>query len=264
MEQENTEKSRDREGAVKPFTEHLEDLRGVLIKSIIAVGISFAVCLYFTNDIIHIFEWPLTTLSKNSPQAQEVSKNLLRALHPADALMISLKVVMITAVILASPMIFYQIWCFILPGLKSNERRMVFPIFASGIIFFILGVLFCYFLVLRICLTFLWNFSLKMNIQPDWTIDNYISFVSMLLIAFGVVFEMPVLSAFLAKFNLITTKMLSGKRRYAYFIMAVVSALLTPPEVSSQILMIAAMIGLYELSILIVRMVEKSNNAPSS
>ncbi len=242
---------------VKPFTEHLEDLRYVLIKSLVAVAITCVVCLYFTDDIVHIYEWPLTSLAGSLPEAKDLSHSMLRSLHPADAFMMSIKVVVVTGLIFASPFIFYFIWGFIRPGLNPHEKRVAIPVFAGGILFFLLGVIFCYFVVLRICLRFFYTYTVKMNIQPDWSVDNYISFVAMLLLAFGLVFEMPVLAACLAKFKLITSRFLTAKRLHAYLVIAILSAILTPPDVFSQTLLIIPMIGLYEFSILVIKSIEK-------
>lgn len=243
---------------VKPFTEHLEDLRFVLIKSLAALGICSAVCLYFAGEIMRVFEWPLNRLIvENGAKADDVKRLLLRSLHPADAFMISIKVVVVTGLIVASPLIIYFLWQFVSPGLTSRERRTAVPIFAGGLVFFLAGVAFCYFVVLRICLSFFYSYTVRMAIQPDWTIDNYISFVSLMLIAFGVVFEMPVVAALLAKFRLITSQYLCAKRLMAWFIIAIIAALVTPPDVLSQILLIVPMIGLYEISILIIRVIEK-------
>jgi sec-independent protein translocase protein TatC len=241
---------------VKPFTEHLEDLRSVLIRSFVVLAATFAACLYFTDDIVKFFEWPLTSVAAKLTAGPEFRKLLLRSLHPADAFMVSIKVVLVTALILSSPYTLYQIWQFVRPGLKPKERGLAIPVFAAGVLLFFLGVAFSYFLILRLCLGFFWTYTLKMNIQPDWSIDNYISFVSFMMIAFGVVFEMPILAALLAKLNLINSRLFVGKRRYCYFGIAVVSALLTPPDFLSQPMMIVVMIGLYELSIFIIKWVE--------
>jgi sec-independent protein translocase protein TatC len=243
-------------GAVKPFTEHLEDLRGVLIRSLVALGVACAACLYFTDDIIKIFEWPLTSVAERIGSGAELRKTLLRSYHPTDALMVSFKVVIVTGLILASPYIFYQIWRFVRPGLKIHERHLAIPAFAAGVILFLTGVAFCYFLLLRFCLGFCWDYTLKMNVQPDWSIDNYISFVSFMMLAFGVVFEMPILAALLTKLQLINSRLFTGKRRYFYFGIAIVSALLTPSDFISMPMMIVVMIGLYEFSIFIIKWVE--------
>ncbi len=248
--------------AVKPFTEHLEDLRSVLIRSMVALSVACAACLYFTGDILKIFEWPLNSVAAKVASGAELRKILLRSYHPTDALMVSLKVVMVTGLIFSSPYILYQIWKFVRPGLKPHERRLAIPAFAAGVILFFVGVAFCYFLLLRFCLGFCWEYTLKMNVQPDWSIDNYISFVSFMMLAFGVVFEMPILAAILTKLQLINSRVFAGKRRYFYFGIAIVSALLTPSDFISMPMMVVVMIGLYEFSIFIIKWVEKPSIIP--
>jgi len=244
---------------VKPFTEHLEDLRTVLIKSIVAVAIVCGVCLFFTDDIVRLYERPLASLGDQSDGAKEFTHAMLRSLHPADAFMTSIKVVVVTGLILSSPIVFYFLWSFVQPGLKPREQKLVIPVFAGGLLFFLLGVAFCYLVVLRLCLGFFYSYSMKMNIRPEWSIDNYISFVSMMMLAFGVVFEMPVLSAMLAKIGLVSSRFLSSKRLHAYLIIAIVAGVITPPDVFSQVLLIVPMIGLYEVSIFVIKLIEKGS-----
>jgi sec-independent protein translocase protein TatC len=249
-----------RSEAVKPFTEHLEDLRFVLIKSLIVLVLACGACLYFTRDIMKIFEWPLNRLAlTDTVKVRDMSQSLLRSLHPADAFMVSLKVVLVAGLIVASPFIIYFLWQFVSPGLTARERRMVLPIFGAGVVFFLLGVAFCYLVVLYACLRFFYTYTIQMGIQPDWTIDNYVSFVATMLIAFGVVFEMPVVAALLAKFRLVGSGFLSGKRLVAWFIISIVAAIVTPPDVLSMILLLVPMMGLYEISILITKVIEKGD-----
>jgi len=248
-----------REGElVKPFTEHLEDLRKVLIKSLLAVGVVCAVCFFFTERIVAVYEWPLTSMLGSSPQGVDAGRKILRSLSPADAFMVSLKAVVVTGLILASPVVFYLVWSFVRPGLTDRERRVAIPIFAGGTVCFLTGVAFCYFVVLRLALGFFWRYTMSMGVDPDWTIGNYMSFTAMFLLSFGIIFEMPVLSAFLAWLGLVSGDLLTKNRRYAYVILVFLAAVLTPgPDFVSTLLMLGPMVILYELSIRVIRMVEK-------
>jgi sec-independent protein translocase protein TatC len=187
----------------------------------------------------------------------EISSLILRSLHPADFLMASLKLVVITGVILASPILMYFVWEFIAPAMTNSEKRMSVPIFCAGLICFLLGVAFCYFVMLRFSLGFLWNYTVQRGVVPDWTFDNYVSFVSAMMLAFGVTFEFPVVAAFLTKMNLMTSETLKSKRRYAYLAMVILAAILTPPDVFSQMLLCIPMVLLYEVSIGIAKIIEK-------
>ncbi len=243
------------QNASKPFLEHLEELRWVLIKSAIAVAVFTTICFVFSDRVVDFFKGPLLAMGELSASADSLSKGVLRSLHPADFLVTSLKLSIVVGLVFSSPFVLYFFWSFISPGLTVGERRSTMPIFVSGLFFFLLGVWFCYRVVLRMCLYFLWKYSTDRGIVPEWTFDNYISFVTMMMSAFGLTFEMPVVFGFLAKFKLITYRTLGAKRRYAYFILAAVAAFITPPDLASMIFLSIPMIGLYELSILIVRMI---------
>jgi sec-independent protein translocase protein TatC len=239
----------------KPFLDHLEDLRWVLIKSLIVIAVFVTLSFLFTDQIVEFFKGPLLSMGSFSASTDSLSKGVLKSLHPADFLVTSLRLSAIIGLVLASPFVIYFFWSFVSPGLTTRERRATIPIFIGGLFFFLLGAGFCYRVVLRISLYFLWKYTIDRGISPEWTFDNYISFVLMMLLAFGLTFEMPVVLAFLAKFNLITYETLTSKRRYAYFILVVLAAIISPPDVASMIILAIPMIGLYELSILIVRLV---------
>jgi sec-independent protein translocase protein TatC len=240
-------------GEVKPFLEHLEDLRGVLFKSSLAVLICVVLCFFFTDDIIRIFKWPLVSIADR----QDIGSHILRSLHPTDFLMASLKLVALTGAILAGPAVLYFIWEFVSPAMTPRERRISIPIFLAGLICFLSGLAFAYFVVLRMSLVFLWQYTADRGVLPEWTFDNYVSFVSAMMVAFGVVFEFPVIAALLAKFDLLAASTLKSKRRYAYLIMVILAAVLTPPDVVSQILLCLPMVAMYELSIGIVMLIGK-------
>lgn len=235
----------------KTFLEHLEDLRGVLIKSLLAVAVSAAVCFFFIAKIIDFFKRPLFAAIKTSG---DMGPAILRSLNPSEVFVISIKAVVVVAIIIASPVIFYQLWRFILPGLTRRESSLAIPVFTWSVFFFFLGVAFSYFVVLKVSLWFFWEYTVRMGIRPEWTFKDYMSFVSVLLLAFGIIFEMPVLSAVLAKLKLINSKTLSEKRLYAILIIFIVAAVITPPDVFSQVLLAVPMIGLYEISILTAKL----------
>ena len=206
------------------------------------------------DRIIYILERPLFTAVSG-----ETNLEILRALSPHEAFLVSIKATLIAGTIIASPLVLFQFWKFILPGLTTKEHSLTLTVLIPGIFFFLLGIAFSYFVVLRVCLHFLWNYTIRMGIKPEWTIGNYMSFVSAILLAFGVVFEMPVVSALLARLNLLSSKTLSGKRLYAFLIIFIAAAVLTPPDVFSQILLAVPMIGLYEISIIVVRFFSAKN-----
>ena len=245
---------------VLPFLDHLEELRWVLIKSFIVLLVSTVICFGFAGTIMDVFTHPLTKMAEQlSGPAGKVSANLLRSLKPSEAFMASMKAAVVAGIVISSPIIFYYVWGFVAPGLIRKERRAVVPIFVTGVGFFFLGVVLCYTVVLQVCLAFLWNYSIRMSALPAWSLESYMSFVLTLLIAFGLAFELPVVVALLARCGLVHSRSLAKKRIYAIFIIFIVSAILTPPDIMSQILLGLPMIGLYEISILAARLIEKKS-----
>ncbi|NLX03839.1 MAG: twin-arginine translocase subunit TatC [Phycisphaerae bacterium] len=238
---------------VKSFGEHLEDLRWVLIKCIIAVVIATGGCFYFAKDVVGILQRPFLRVAAGSAESQEA---LLRALRPAETFVVGVKAALLVGVLIASPFVFYQLWLFVSPGLTRSERRASLPIFGMGVVFFFVGVVFAYFTVLPICLKFFWNYTQYLGVRPEWTIGDYLSFVVLMLLSFGLAFEMPVAAALLAKLGLVSSGWLARQRKYAIFGIFVVAAILTPPDVISQLLLAGPMVGLYEISILTVRAIE--------
>lgn len=245
---------------VLPFLDHLEELRWVLIKSLIVLLVSTGICFGFAGTLVDVFTHPLTRMSEQlSGPAGKVSANLLRSLKPSEAFMVSMKAAVVAGIVISSPIIFYYIWGFVAPGLTRKERRAMVPIFVAGVGFFFLGVLLCYAVVLQLCLAFLWNYSIRMSALPAWSLEGYMSFVLTLLIAFGLAFELPVVVALLARCGLVHSRTLAKRRIYAIFIIFIVAALLPPPDIMSQILLGLPMIGLYEISILAARLIEKKS-----
>jgi sec-independent protein translocase protein TatC len=243
---------------VKPFSEHLEELRSSIIKSLVAVGVSCGICLYFVDRLITFLKHPLLSMAENSAAAEAMSRQVLRSLHPADVFLESVKIALVMGFILAGPVVFYELWEFAAPGLKPKERKTILPIFIAGLFFFLIGCAFCYFVMLPICLKFFFNYTTKFGVEPDWTFSNYISFVSILMLAFGGAFEMPVISALLARFGLITGALLARIRKFAYLGIIIFAALATPsPDVVSQLLLGIPMLGLYELSVMTARVLNK-------
>ncbi len=255
MEAKNKSKTTN-ESTIKPFGEHLEDLRWTIIKSIVAIIISTIICFVFSDSIFKVFYWPLTQI-KVYLDGKVENLVILKALHPAEAFLMSLKLSLIAGIILSSPLVFYFIWEFVAPGLQSKEKKLAIPAILIGSGCFAIGILFCYFIILKLCLLFFWKYTTSMNVEPNWTIENYISFVGKMLIAFGITFELPVFTAVLTKLGIINSKTLQGKRSYSLLAIFIVAAILTPPDVLSQILLAAPMIGLYEISILISKLIEK-------
>ncbi len=231
------------------FSDHLAELRQRLIKISIAVFIGFGGCYYFAKELFYYFTLPLL---KVLPEG-----NTLIFTSLPEGFFTYLKISFFAGFILVSPYIFYQLWKFISPGLYPKERKYVLPFVAASTIFFVMGVSFAYFIV------FPFGFEFFLSFQNDYikalpTLQQYLKFALQLLFAFGLIFEMPVIFYFLAKIKLINSNILTKNRRYTVVIIFIVAAILTPPDVFTQFLMAIPLLLLYELSILIVKRVEKS------
>lgn len=224
-----------------PFTAHLEELRKRLIRCFIAIGIGFVISYGFKERLFQILTEPLVSVMQTD------SKLIFTGLP--EAFFTYLKAAFLSGVMLASPVILYEFWMFIAPGLYKTERRMLTPIIILSSIFFICGALFGYFIVFPIGFKFFLSFSNE-NIQALPSMREYLSFASKLLLAFGLAFELPIVITFLARLGIVTVDFLRKNRKYAILLIFVASAILTPPDVASQVLMAVPLMALYELSII--------------
>ncbi|MCD6133095.1 MAG: twin-arginine translocase subunit TatC [Deltaproteobacteria bacterium] len=222
--------------------EHLEELRYRLI--LIIVGIIIALCITypFSKNLLHILISPLLiTLPKGS---HIVFTGL------TEAFWMRVQISLVAAVFLSSPWSFLQTWLFVKPGLKIEERRIAIPLITSLTVFFISGAFFAYKLVFPYAFKFLLSYG-GGELMPLPGIKQYISFALKLIFAFGIVFEMPIVSFFLSRLGLIDAKTLIKKADYAILIIFIVAAIFTPPDVFTQLLMAGPLILLYGLSIVV-------------
>jgi sec-independent protein translocase protein TatC len=226
-----------------PLTAHLAELRSRLIKSLIAVGVAFVLCYQFVETLMAWLIAPLKALDPAS-KVQVIGTGL------AEAFFTKLKVSFIAGIFLASPVIFYQIWRFVAPGLYEHERRYVKPFVFFATCFFVCGAYFCYRLVFPTAFGFFLEEYGSISIEPLLKISEYLSFASRMLLAFGVVFELPVFTFFLARTGIVDHKMMMATWRYAVVGIFIVAAVLTPgPDVASQLLMATPLLVLYVASI---------------
>jgi len=224
----------------QPFTAHLEELRSRLIKSFVAVTIGFLLSYFFKEKIFEILTLPLIKVM--NPGDHLIYTNL------PEAFFTFLKAAFISGIMVASPYLLYQFWMFVAPGLYDKERRMVLPVLFLSTLFFLGGALFGYFVVFPLGFEFFLSFASD-NIRPMPSMKEYLGFASKLLLAFGVAFELPLVLTFLARLGIVSVDMLRRYRKYAILLFFVGSAILTPPDVVSQVLMAVPMMLLYELSI---------------
>ncbi len=223
------------------FLDHLEELRWRLIKSAVAVVVVAIPAGIFWRTIFDVVM--LYPLRLTNPRPRLIINS------PVESVMFSIKIAMACGLIGSAPYVLYQIWCFVAPGLYKNEKAVILPTVFFASIFFLLGVGFCY-LVLPYLLRFLASYG-EGRMEAFFTLNQYLSFIIQLCLAFGVVFELPVVSYVLTRLGVITPKFMIDKGRYAIVAIFVVAAILTPPDVLSQCMLAAPLLLLYGVSILV-------------
>jgi sec-independent protein translocase protein TatC len=233
-----------------PFFDHLEELRWRIIWSLLALvagtGIGFFVARRL--DLLGLLKRPLDPY---------IDGDQLIALSITDPFFITFKLALTLGFILAAPVIIYQVWLFLAPALTRRERRAIVPALYMGVALFCIGVGVAYRYVLPLTAMFLAGFQTE-SLTLTMTGTLYFGFVIKLLVAFGLVFQLPVVILILASLGLVSSKFLASKRRYAIAVMTVTAALITPGDVASTILMMVPLLLLYELSIVLTRLVERN------
>lgn len=222
-----------------PFLDHLEELRWRIIKSLVAV-VAFTIIAFFFSD--QILNFLLLTTRNLKHQLQ------LQVLKVQTVFVIKLELALITGIIFSLPVIFYQIWAFISPGLLENERKYVIPVIIFATISFIIGAAFAFFVIIPFALDFFLGLvpeSVKNNIALDF----YFGFVARMVLVFGIVFELPVVSLLLTKIGILTPKILRKYRSYAIVVIFIMAAILTPPDPTTQLLLAIPLVLLYEITI---------------
>jgi sec-independent protein translocase protein TatC len=231
-----------------PFLDHLEELRWRILWSLIAIVV-FTVIGYFLvtrYELLQVLEAPIAPMLGDSK---------LKYLSPTDPFFVTLKLALVVGLVLSSPIVGYQLWAFLSPALRPTEKRAIVPALYFGLALFLTGVAMAYYIALPVTLQFTMGFQTE-SLEQSIVIGEYFSVVIRLLLAFGLVFEMPVLILALTLVGLVTPEFLAAKRRHAIALITVVSALITPGDVLTiTALMMVPLILLYELSITLSRVV---------
>jgi sec-independent protein translocase protein TatC len=232
---------------VKPFMEHLEDLRTVLIRVILVIVISCALCGYFAPYVLKFLTYPLAWSGIQDPNG----KQFLTVLDPGVPFSLPFTLAFYAGIVVASPFIFYFIGSYILPALTIKEKGYVLPVFLMGALFFLAGVASCYFFLLPTTLKVSKDFATWMNLEMNaWTIDSYISFVTTFMLGMGIAFEFPLLLLFLAKIGIVSYEFLASSRRYAIVVILLISAIVTPSsDAFTMCIMALPLVVMYEACI---------------
>lgn len=229
---------------------HLVELRTRLFWMFGAVFLIFLALLPFSKMIFNYVAAPLVSVVPNGE---------LLALSPVSPLTATIALTFYIALFIAMPVILYQAWGFIAPGLYKNEKRFAFPLFATSVVLFFVGMAFAYFVVFPLIFGFVSAFTPDtVNYQPDMT--EYVSFVMMVVLVFGLAFETPIATVLLVLTGLTTTEKLGKARPYVFLGAFIIGMLLTPPDVISQTMLAVPVYLLYEMGILMSRIVRRSGN----
>lgn len=238
----DTNKKKDLLSSTMSLGDHLEELRARLTLALIGLAAGAVICLFFGPGIISFIQKPYNELMPGHP---------LIALAPADAFVGYMKVALISGLIVSSPWVFYQLWMFVSAGLYPRERRYVRLAVPFSAALFIIGALFFIYVVAPISLAFFLKFGEIINVSPNWTFQKYVSFITILMLVFGLGFQTPIAIFFLSKTGLVSIAALHRSRKYVLLGVFVVAAVATPPDVISQITLAVPLYLLFELGILL-------------
>ena len=235
------------------FFSHLEELRKRILWSVLAIGIGFIPTFVYAGWIIKFISRPLSRL-----------KTELVFLSPTEAFWVNMKVGMIAGLGLALPVVLYQVWAFVSPGLHRHERRYALPFIIVGTLLFAIGVTFALLVIIPFAINFLVGFGESQGIRAMLSVASYVDFVLKFSLAFGLVFELPLAITLASWMGLVTPKFLAKNRKYAVLINAIAAAVLTPtPDAFNMLLMLGPLCLLYELGIISARIFGRRPKAPA-
>jgi sec-independent protein translocase protein TatC len=245
------------EGTEQPFVSHLIELRDRLIRALIAVGVCFGALMVWpgASGLYDLLAAPLV--------ATLPAGTTLIATNVISPFIVPLKITMLAAFLVALPVVLYQVWAFVAPGLYTHEKKLVLPLVISSSLLFLVGVAFSYFFVIPQVSKFIQSFAPKsITAAPD--IEQYLGFVLTMFIAFGATFEVPVVVVVLARMGIVSIEKLKAFRSYFIVLAFIIAAIVTPPDVISQLALAIPMCLLYEVGIVAARIFIKHTQAPEA
>ena len=228
---------------LKPFLEHLEDLRWMLIKMFAALGIAMTLSFFYARELLAVIIWPLRRVTEKPDE-------FLYTLEVTGGFTLAMKLALYAGIVLSCPFLLYFLAQFILPALTPKEKSLMTPVFAAGVGLFAAGVALGYFVVIPAGLRFFLDYNKYLGVSSRWTVDNYVAFVSHMCLAFGICFELPLVVLALAKLGIVTAGFLRQKRPYVIVIIFIIAAVITPTtDPLNQSLLAIPMCVLYEACI---------------
>ena len=257
----NTDLNQDMDNTKMPLLDHLIELRSRLMWSLASILLLFILIFPFSENVYQVLVQPLADIFEELGGQRRL---IFTALH--EAFFTYIKLSLITALFIAFPFISMQFWMFVAPGLYKNEKKALAPFLVATPVLFFLGGAMVYFIVMPWAYEFLLAFELEggpgtLPIVSEPKVNEYLSLSINLIFAFGICFELPVVLTLLGRIGIISSKGMAEKRKYAILISFVVAAIITPPDVISQIMLASVLIILYEISIFSVRLIEKGRGA---
>jgi sec-independent protein translocase protein TatC len=242
-------------GTEQPFVAHLVELRDRLIKAVIAIAVAAAVLSVYPGPAA-LYDIMAAPLIAHLPKGAT-----LIATSVISPFIVPLKIMLMAAFMIALPVVLWQVWAFVAPGLYSHEKKLVLPLVVSSTILFLVGVAFCYYFVFGQVFSFIQSFAPKsITAAPD--IEAYLSFVLTMFLAFGAAFEVPIVVVVLARMGLVTVEKLKAFRGYFVVLAFIIAAVITPPDVVSQLALAIPMCLLYEAGIWAAQIFLKHTKAP--
>jgi len=255
MSDSNTDKPDELAGTEQPFVQHLMELRDRMIRVVIAIAIAAGILAVWPGPAV-LFDVLAAPLVATLPKGAS-----LIATSVISPFLVPLKILLMAAFMLALPVVLYQVWAFVAPGLYTHEKKLVMPLVVSSTLLFFVGVAFCYFFVFGQVFAFIQSFAPKSIVAaPD--IEAYLGFVLSMFLAFGMAFEVPIAVIVLARMNIVSIEKLKAFRGYFIVLAFVIAAIVTPPDVVSQLALAIPMCLLYEVGIWAAQLFIKHTKAP--
>lgn len=254
---EDQSKADELEGTEQPFVQHLMELRDRLVKAMAAIAVATVILALFPGPAA-LYDILAAPLVAHLPKG-----TTLIATSVISPFMVPLKIMLMAAFLMALPVVLWQVWAFVAPGLYSHEKKLVLPLVISSTVLFFIGVAFCYFFVFGQVFAFIQGFAPKsITAAPD--IEAYLSFVITMFLAFGLAFEVPIVVVVLARMRIVSVEKLKEFRGYFVVLAFIIAAIVTPPDVVSQLALAIPMCVLYELGIWAAQIFIKHTQAPDA